>query len=301
MDLFIAKKALTALVLPPTGPLLVAVLGLALLSRWPRWGRALAWLGVLSLLALSLPLVSHALLRAVDRSPPLDFARTEAAQAIVILGGGIRRGAPEYSGDTLGRLTLERVRYGAIVARRTKLPVLVSGGAVYGGTAEALLMKRALEEEFGVEARWTETHSRDTQSNAVQSAAILLPAGIRRILLVAHGFDMPRATAEFASAGLEVTPAPTAVSAGSPWSGHPVEWLPGIGALQGSYYALYELLAETVRRVREALSQNGTAGPRHEASRGRARAIACCASIEPSQALRPGRRRRKLSTPLQRA
>ena len=82
MDLFIAKKVLTALVLPPTGPLLVALVGLALLSRRPRWGRALAWLGVLSLFALSLPLVSHTLLRAVDQSPPLDFARTQAAQAV---------------------------------------------------------------------------------------------------------------------------------------------------------------------------------------------------------------------------
>jgi uncharacterized SAM-binding protein YcdF (DUF218 family) len=249
VDLFIAKKALTALVLPPTGPLLVALVGLALLRRRPRWGRALAWLGVLSLLVLSLPLVSHALLRAVDQTPPLDFARTQAAQAIVILGGGIRRGALEYGGDTLGRLTLERVRYGAIVARRTKLPVLVSGGAVYGGSSEAELMKRALEDEFGVQARWTETRSRDTQSNAVQSAAILLPAGISRILLVAHGFDMPRATAEFASAGLHVTPAPTAVTVGSPLSAHPVEWLPGVSALQGSYYALYELLADAVRRA----------------------------------------------------
>jgi uncharacterized SAM-binding protein YcdF (DUF218 family) len=169
----------------------------------------------------------------------------------VILGGGIQRGALEYGGDTLGRLTLERVRYGAIVARRTKLPVLVSGGAIYGGSSEAELMKRALEDEFGVPARWTETRSRDTHSNAVQSAAILLPAGISRILLVAHSFDMPRATAEFASAGLQVTPAPTAVTAGSPFSAHPLEWLPGMGALQGSYYALYELLAEAVRRVRE--------------------------------------------------
>jgi uncharacterized SAM-binding protein YcdF (DUF218 family) len=176
VDLFTAKKVLTALVLPPTGPLLVALVGLALLSRRPRWGRALAWLGFLSLLALSLPPVSEGLLRAVDESPPLDFGRAQGAQAIVILGGGIRRSALEYGGDTLGRLTLERVRYGAIVARRTQLPVLVSGGLVYGDSSEAELMKRALEEEFGVQTRWTEMRSRDTQSNAVESAAIPVSA-----------------------------------------------------------------------------------------------------------------------------
>jgi uncharacterized SAM-binding protein YcdF (DUF218 family) len=249
MDLFLAKKAIAALVLPPTGPLLIALIGLALLARRPKWGGALAWLGVLSLLALSLPPVSHALLRTLDQGAALDFAQARDAQAIVILGGGIRRGAPEYGGDTLGRLTLERVRYGALVARRTKLPVLASGGAVHGGTAEALLMKRALEEEFGVEVRWAETRSRDTRSNARESAAILLPLGISRVLLVAHSFDMPRATAEFASAGLQVTPAPTAVAAERVSVDHPIELLPAMSALHGSYYALYELLAGAVRRM----------------------------------------------------
>jgi uncharacterized SAM-binding protein YcdF (DUF218 family) len=146
--------------------------------------------------------------------------------------------------------------------------VLVSGGSLYSGSSEAELMKRALEEEFGVQTTWTETRSRDTQSNAVQSAAILRPAGITRIVLVAHSFDMPRATAEFATAGLHVTPAPTAVTVGSTVSTDPLDWLPGMNALQGSYYALYELLAEAVRRVREILqpSQDASVKPRREAS-----------------------------------
>jgi uncharacterized SAM-binding protein YcdF (DUF218 family) len=207
----------------------------------------LAWVGVLSLLALSLPSVSGALLHSLDNRGALDLAQTREVQAIVILGGGIRRDAPEYGGDTLGRLTLERVRYGAWVARRTQLPVLASGGTVHGGTAEAVLMKRALEEEFGVEVRWTEARSRDTRSNAGESAALLLPLGITRVLLVAHGFDMPRATAEFASAGLQVTAAPTMVATGRVSADHPIEWLPAMSALHGSYYALYELLALAAR------------------------------------------------------
>src|SRR6185295_16851084 len=164
MDLFAAKKALAALVLPPTGPLLLALVGLALLGRRPRLGRVLAWAGVVVLLALSLPVVSHLLLRSLQASV-LNLQRIGDAQAIVILGGGVRRNAPEFGGDTLGRLTLERVRYGALVARTTKLPVLVSGGAVYGGSTEAALMKRALEQEFDVQVRWAEERSRDTRSN----------------------------------------------------------------------------------------------------------------------------------------
>src|SRR6185295_16625035 len=152
----------------------------------------------------------------------------------------------------LGRLTLERVRYGALVARTTKLPVLVSGGAVYAGATEAALMKHALEQEFDVGVRWAEERSRDTRSNARESASILLPAGIKRVILVAHGFDMPRAIREFNSAGLQVTPAPTMIPAERFSFDHPVELLPSMSALQGSYYALYELLAGTVARLRPA-------------------------------------------------
>jgi uncharacterized SAM-binding protein YcdF (DUF218 family) len=247
MDLFLAKKLVAALVLPPTGPLLIALVGLALVAFKPKLGAALAWIGVLSLLAFSLPSVSHALLRGMDRHAALDFADVREAQAIVILGGGLRRNAPEYGGDTLGRLTLERVRYGALVARKTRLPVLTSGGSVYGGTAEAVVMKRALEEEFGVQVRWTETRSRDTRSNARETAALLMPLGITRVLLVAHSFDMPRAIAEFDSAGLRAIAAPTAVIGDQPADAHALDWLPGMTALHGSYYALYEFLAGLAR------------------------------------------------------
>ena len=245
MDLFLLKKTLTALVLPPAGLLVVAAIGLALQGSWPRMGRSLAWAGVLLLTTLSLPVVSQALLRALDNDPAIDLAQSPGAQAIVILGGGVRRAAPEYGGDTLGRLTLERVRYGALLARKTGLPVLVTGGVVYGGIPEAVLMKQALENEFGIPVKWREAKSRNTRENAVNSAAILLAADIHRVILVAHGFDMRRAKAEFAAAGLKVIAAPIGMPSASYDS--PLELLPSAAALQGSYYALYELLANAVR------------------------------------------------------
>ena len=255
MDLFLLKKALTALVLPPTGPLLLALIGLAIERVRPRLGRSLAWIGVVALAALSLPAISNALQRGLDESPALDLAQAKRAQAIVILGGGIRRDAAEYGGDTLGRLSLERVRYGARVARRTGLPVLVTGGVVYGGVPEAVLMKKSLEQEFGVPVRWVEARSRDTHENAVDSAAILKAAGIRRVILVAHSFDMPRAKAEFSAAGLDVTPAPTGIPGGTRDSW--LELLPSVSALQGSYYAVYELLANAVRKIRSTMVKVG--------------------------------------------
>ena len=79
---------------------------------------------------------------------------------------------------------------------------------------------------------------------------------MKRVLLVAHGFDIPRATAEFASAGLEAVPAPTYIAQPELAFHHPFELLPSMSALHGSYYAaLYELLAGVARSVRVALGR----------------------------------------------
>src|SRR5512141_46211 len=136
MEFLAFKAVVRALVLPPTGCVLVVLAGLALAARHPRAGRALAAAGAVALLLLSIPVVAAQLTRWLEVAPPFDAAAARSAQAVVILGGGVRRDAPDYGGDTLGRLTLERVRYGARIARMTGLPVLVSGGRVFGGETE---------------------------------------------------------------------------------------------------------------------------------------------------------------------
>jgi len=239
------KALIKALVLPPTGLLLMAALGLGIQARHARIGRFLTAAGVTLLLVISMPVVADFLTGFVDTSPPLDLARARQAQAIVILGGGVRRNAPEYGGDTLAALTLERVRYGARVARLTGLPVLVSGGSVLGGEPEAVLMRSALESEFGVPVRWVESRSRTTHENAVLSATMLHAEGIDRVILVAHGFDMRRATAEFAAEGMETIGAPTGKR--GPTEYDLLDYVPSMAGLQGSYRATYEILANLVR------------------------------------------------------
>jgi uncharacterized SAM-binding protein YcdF (DUF218 family) len=129
----------------------------------------------------------------------------------------------------------------------TGLPVLVSGGSGRSPTPEAVVMRAALEQEFGVPVRWVEDRSRTTRENAERTAAILLPLGIRDVVLVAHGIDMPRARAEFAAAGLRTFPAPTGLPPDEP--DDVTDFLPSLTGLTGSYYALYEGLGELVRRI----------------------------------------------------
>ena len=247
-DPILLKAIAKTLLLPPTGLLLLALIGLAMIRRHPRTGRLLATASVVSLLALSTPIVAGALLRLLDDSPPIDLAVAKTAQAIVIPGGGVRRNALEYGGDTLGRLTLERVRYGARLAKQTGLPVLVTGGSVFGNTVpEAVLMKEALETEYGVPVRWVEERSRNTRENAENSAAMMKAEDIGRVVLVLHAFDVKRAVPLFRDVGMRVVAAPIGIPRRN---GTLVDDLvPGIGALVTSYYACYELAGLMVARL----------------------------------------------------
>ena len=73
--------------------------------------------------------------------------------------------------------------------------------------------------EWNVPLRWTETASRDTHENAVNTVALLRPAGIREIVLVTHGLHMPRALREFRAAA--AAPAASAPDAHHPGADGP--------------------------------------------------------------------------------
>lgn len=249
-DIFLLKKFISALLLPPTGLALLGLLGLALcLARKRRaLGNSLIAVSLLALLTLSLPSVADALLARLETSPPLTTAQLKTAQAIVILGGGTLYQAAEYGGkDTVKAGTLVRLRYGARLARSSGLPLLVSGGPVYAGTAEAISMKTALEQDFGVPVKWTESAAKDTADNARYSAAILKQAGIQRIALVTHAWHMPRAASLFRAEGLDVIAAPTSFS--QPSQSFVENWLPSAEQLDRSQIALHEMLGLLANRL----------------------------------------------------
>jgi uncharacterized SAM-binding protein YcdF (DUF218 family) len=252
--MFWLKQFVKLVVLPPAGPLLLAIAGLVLARFRFKAGWALALIGVASLALLSIPAIAALLVRCLDQSPPLDLATARTAQAIVVLGGSTRVHAPEYGGPTLGPVALERARYAARVARATGLPILVSGGAVKHAKPEALMMRDVLVNEFGVPVRWVETRSRNTHENAVNSAALLKADGVHRIVLVGHAFDFPRTREEFSAAGIESIPAPINAPPAVP-SALP-DYVPSAAGLRLSYYALYEMLANVLYRVTPSIENS---------------------------------------------
>jgi uncharacterized SAM-binding protein YcdF (DUF218 family) len=114
--LFLLHETVRDLVLPPSGPLIIALVGLWLLRSRPRLGRNLALSGALLLWLLSLPVIADRLEQLAERYPPLSLTQGADAQAIVILSGSARADAPEYASDAPNAETLERIAYGAYVA-----------------------------------------------------------------------------------------------------------------------------------------------------------------------------------------
>ena len=240
-------EILKALALPPTSLflLLLFITLCTLAGRGRR--RLLNGIGLAALaltLLLSLPAVSDRLLYSLyARIQPLPAIGPldTGAQAIVILSAELRE-REEDNRPGPGPLTLERLRYGAHLFRRTGLPVLVAGGRPAGrdySLAEA--MRISLSEDFSVPVAWSEALSLNTHENAAFSAPILLRAGVTRIILVTHAWHMPRAVREFEKAGLEVVPAPTEFLRPGPfWTLNYL--LPTPKALLDSYYAAHEAI-----------------------------------------------------------
>lgn len=235
------KPILTALFLPPVPFLLLVLVGARLIL--PR--RGLGWFVILlSVTALWLGActgVGRWIEQFVLRVPPAltstrigelrAEAKAKSTRAIVILGGGAEPFAPEYGVTNLNAYSLERLRYGLWLGRETGLPVAFSGGVGWAQTqsgSEAEAAARIAAQEFNRPLKWTENESRDTRENALRTIPILHRSGITQLVIVTHGWHMPRARAAFEEAALpygirvEVAPMGLATRIDAPL----LDWLP---------------------------------------------------------------------------
>ncbi len=218
------KPIVTALLLPPVPFLLGVLIGARLLLPRRGWGWLVIVLSVAGLwltassgfgrfMEGALLSVPSALSR--DRIAELKAdPKARANMAIVVLGGGREKLAPEYGVANLDAEALARLRYGLWLSRETGIPVAFSGGtgwAQSAGISEAEVASRIAAQEFGRPLKWVEGESRDTRENAVRTTALLRKSEVGRILLVTHGWHMPRARRAFeqsAGGAVTVEPAP---------------------------------------------------------------------------------------------
>ncbi len=238
-----------AVLLPPNLLFILMILGAFVSLRHARFGRTLAVAAFALLVVVSAPVTGSLLLRQLtDIEPFFPREGMKEGAAIVILGAEGTT-ALELGGETAGRITLERLRYGARLHRQLDLPVLVTGGTLnLDRRSVGDLMAETLEDDFGLMPRWRETESRNTYENAVFSNRLLQEAGIRHVYLVTHALHMKRAWDVFTATGLEVTQAPVGVyDPKRRWA--PEDFIPSVHGLAGSTAAIYELLARIWYRV----------------------------------------------------
>lgn len=236
------------LLMPPGVLLLLLVFAWWFRRSRPRLAGACFALGAGGFWLMSLPVMVQWGANALEREPPLareEWATlAQRADAIIVLGAGRERGDPAWGADQPTGVALERERYAARLAKASGLPILTSGGLHYGTPpSEARLMADSLRDDFGVPVRWQEERSRTTWENAQFSAEVLLPEGVKRVVVVTQAWHMPRAVWSFQKAGFEVVPAPMGFLGGDnaePLGG----WMPEFKAIWRSGQLLNEAVGQ---------------------------------------------------------
>lgn len=232
------------LILPP-GILFVWMgIALVLLPRFYRLGVSLLVINLAFFYLLSSPFFSFRMISTLENAHAQLLEKdvqSTSAQAIVVLGGGRYRNAREFNGDTVSKLTLERLRYAAKLQKITGLKLFTSGGKKFRrDTAEGELMKITLHDAFNVDVAGVENESRTTWENAFYTKKMLEAEGITNVLLVTHAWHMPRALYSFKLAGINAIPAPTGFThEGEARSGSNA-FLPNYEGLSVSFYTTHE-------------------------------------------------------------
>lgn len=234
----------------PVGIILLLVLAGVLLHR-----RALIWVGIALFWLNSTPLVSHLMIRTMERSAVRSSAIDAlTAEAIVVLSGG-RVMAPGVAaisewGDA------NRFFGGVELFNAGKAPLLVfTGGRLPWESKRARLEGEILSEYakmLGVPVECVVTTGvvQNTAEEASAVAKLLANRRMKfekqrptttRVLLVTSAFHMARAQQLFEDVGLNVIPFPVnfQVSAGGSLS--VIDFLPSAGALSQSEMAWREM------------------------------------------------------------
>ena len=146
---------------------------------------------------------------------------------------------------------IERLRYAALLHRKTGLPMLVSGGQPLPNVrSEAELMRDVLVEEYKIPVRWLETESHTTWQNAEFTDAMLLAEGINSDWLVTQAWHIPRSMYVFQNRKVHYKPASVSFGAIIPWRDLYMQWIPQPSALTRSMIALHEWIGMVWYRLR---------------------------------------------------
>ena len=239
--LYMLSHLIRELILPPGSLILLLVIAAGLLNRRPDWSRRIVLFVIATLYLLSIPLTSKRLTSSLQSVPALEMGTLVEFKPdlIVVPGAGVRYDAPEFGGLTVPASgSTQRLYYAAYLARKSKLPILVSGG--YGDKptqSEAHAMATTLR-DWGFQEIIEESASKNTMENAVFSFDLVHSEGYKKILLVTSANHAERAEWAFRKAGFQVLSAPTGFRSDGPWEKGILNLVPTHGHFNESAAAL---------------------------------------------------------------
>ncbi|MDD0823533.1 YdcF family protein [Mannheimia sp. AT1] len=200
-------KLITAIILPPFNILILWLAAIILGEfKWEKFSLLCSFLGIILLYVFSIPYTAQKLQDSLIVEDNLSIDDYKHAQAIVILGGGLRDSKELFATLATPAIALERLRYAAYLYKHTKLPILISGASP-NGNSEAEVMENELKEFFNVPTQWKEEKALNTVQNAQFTKAILEKENINTIILVTSQWHMQRAKKLYEKQGFKILPA----------------------------------------------------------------------------------------------
>lgn len=204
---FYLTKILTAITLPPFNIAVIWILTLILKRlHYKKMSCFFTILGIAMLYLFSIPFMATLLNNSLMDEYKLNLQDYQQAQAIVVLGGGLRDSTELYGNITVTNNELERMRYAAFLYKETGLPILATGRSP-NGNSEAKAIAKEFQQFFDVPTRWEENEAKTTKENAFYTKQMLEKEGIHKIILVTQNWHMKRAKMLFEQQGFEVLPA----------------------------------------------------------------------------------------------
>ncbi len=207
--MFTLTRVIQSLLLPPAIFLILMAVGFLIRKDCRVLGRLLVASGFLLLYAASISPVTGALIKPLEAAYPPYADTASKAEAIVVLGGGVRdlswlSLAPEAS-DT----AVARVAKGVSLNRVSHIPLVMVGGNGNPGKAEASEADAMARTAAGLGVPKGEIiivgKTRNTLESALAVRSVLRGS---RIILVTSAVHMVRAAGMFRKKGFTVNPAP---------------------------------------------------------------------------------------------
>lgn len=264
MDFLSLSKILPLLVLPFNVALWLMITALILLSIRRNVGAGICLGIAMAVLVLAgNPTLSSSLYTRLEQTYlPVPVADSPAADAIVVLGGGLGLPIrPRLSADL--NSAADRLLHTKRLYLAGKAPlVVITGGHVFpqpGVRPESFYASELLQ-EWGVpeSAILIEHKSRNTYENAKYTSELLASKGIGKVLLVTSATHMPRAHAVFLSNGIDAIPCPTDYNMVELNQPALLNFIPNLGAISATTSVVSEYLGILAYRYKGWITDEAT-------------------------------------------